>query len=205
MCDGATLPNRGMSMTKRMLSLVAVVACLSVASSGLGRAQTFKVEKFDIKGDGGTDYVAVEAATGRVFVSRGTHMMVVDGATGKVRRRHPEHAGCARRRHRHQSRSRLHDQRRRLDRHDVRSEDARRDQADQGGAGRSRRHHVRRARRQDHPDESQPPDRHAHRDRSEDRRHRRRPSNSRTTRPKAPPPTARGTSSSTTRARTRSR
>ena len=48
------------------------------------RAQTFKVEKFDIKGEGGTDYVAVEAVTGRVFVSRGTHMMVVEGATGKV-------------------------------------------------------------------------------------------------------------------------
>jgi DNA-binding beta-propeller fold protein YncE len=47
-------------------------------------AQSFKVEKLDIKGDGGTDYVAVEAATGRVFVSRATHMMVVDGATGKV-------------------------------------------------------------------------------------------------------------------------
>ena len=49
-----------------------------------GQAQQFKVEKFDIKGDGGTDYVAVEAATGRVFVSRATHMMVVEGATGKV-------------------------------------------------------------------------------------------------------------------------
>jgi DNA-binding beta-propeller fold protein YncE len=42
------------------------------------------VEKFDIKGDGGTDYVTVESATGRVFVSRATHMMVVEGATGKV-------------------------------------------------------------------------------------------------------------------------
>jgi DNA-binding beta-propeller fold protein YncE len=50
----------------------------------IGHAQTFKVEKFDIKGDGGTDYVAVEPATGRVFVSRGTHMMVVEGSTGKV-------------------------------------------------------------------------------------------------------------------------
>jgi DNA-binding beta-propeller fold protein YncE len=49
-----------------------------------GSAQTFKVDKVDIKGDGGTDYVAVESATGRVFVSRGTHMMVVDGSTGKV-------------------------------------------------------------------------------------------------------------------------
>jgi DNA-binding beta-propeller fold protein YncE len=71
-------------MTKRGLSLAAIVACVSVASSGVGHAQAFKVEKFDIKGDGGTDYVAVEAATGRVFVSRGTHMMVVNGKTGAV-------------------------------------------------------------------------------------------------------------------------
>jgi len=47
-------------------------------------AQTFKVDKYDLKGDGGTDYVAVEPSTGRVFVARQTHMMVVDGATGKV-------------------------------------------------------------------------------------------------------------------------
>src|SRR6185312_4202786 len=61
------------------------VICLAIlAAPGFSAAQTFKVQKFDIKGDGGTDYVAVEAATGRVFVSRGTHMMVVDGATGKV-------------------------------------------------------------------------------------------------------------------------
>ena len=63
---------------------LAVLFAFSALVAGVGHAQTFKVEKFDIKGDGGTDYVAVEAATGRVFVSRGTHMMVVDGATGKV-------------------------------------------------------------------------------------------------------------------------
>jgi hypothetical protein len=39
----------------------------SVAAPSIGHAQTFKVEKFDIKGQGGTDYVAVEAATGRGF------------------------------------------------------------------------------------------------------------------------------------------
>src|SRR5579863_8353109 len=54
------------------------------ASGFIAQAQTFKAEKFDIKGDGGTDYVAVEAATGHVFVSRASHMMVVDGPTGKV-------------------------------------------------------------------------------------------------------------------------
>jgi DNA-binding beta-propeller fold protein YncE len=69
-------------MTKRALTLAVVFALTSLASSGL--AQTFKVEKFDIKGEGGTDYVAVEAATGRVFVSRGTHMMIVNGKTGAV-------------------------------------------------------------------------------------------------------------------------
>jgi DNA-binding beta-propeller fold protein YncE len=48
------------------------------------RAQTFKVAKYDIGGEGGTDYVTAEPGTGRVFVSRGTHVMVVDGKTGKV-------------------------------------------------------------------------------------------------------------------------
>jgi len=61
-----------------------MVLAASLTVAGAAAAQTFKVEKYDIKGDGGTDYVAVEAATGHVFVSRQTHMMVVDGATGKV-------------------------------------------------------------------------------------------------------------------------
>src|SRR3954447_19435779 len=64
--------------------LIALLALFAAVVPRVSRAQTFKVEKFDIKGDGGTDYVAVESATGRVFVSRGTHMMVVDGASGKV-------------------------------------------------------------------------------------------------------------------------
>ena len=71
-------------MTRNLLPALALLSAAIVAAPGVGNAQTFKVEKFDIKGDGGTDYVAVEAATGHVFVSRGTHMMVVDGATGKV-------------------------------------------------------------------------------------------------------------------------
>ncbi len=70
-------------MTRRTLTPL-VVLLLALAAPGIGRAQTFKVEKFDIKGEGGTDYVAVEASSGRVFVSRSTHMMVVEGATGKV-------------------------------------------------------------------------------------------------------------------------
>jgi len=71
-------------MIKRLLTPFALLFVSSLAAPGIGHAQAFKVEKFDIKADGGTDYVAVEGATGRVFVSRGTHMMVVEGATGKV-------------------------------------------------------------------------------------------------------------------------
>src|SRR5947199_3639197 len=72
------------SMIRRLLTALVMLSAASLAAPGIGHAQAFKVEKFDIKGDGGTDYVAVEAATGRVFVSRATHMMVIEGATGKV-------------------------------------------------------------------------------------------------------------------------
>jgi YVTN family beta-propeller protein len=68
-----------MQHMRRGLALLAILAAPAICG-----AQTFKVQRYDIKGDGGTDYVSVEAATGRVFVSRGTHMMVVDGATGRV-------------------------------------------------------------------------------------------------------------------------
>ena len=70
-------------MTRRLLTAFALFSVTGLAALA-SQAPTFKVEKVDIKGDGGTDYVAVEAATGRVFVSRSTHMMVVEGATGKV-------------------------------------------------------------------------------------------------------------------------
>src|SRR5438045_6966570 len=74
----------GKTMTKKILeAFVFLSACILISPDRVD-AQTFKVEKFDIKGEGGTDYVAVEAATGRVFVSRANHMMVVEGATGKV-------------------------------------------------------------------------------------------------------------------------
>ena len=60
----------------------AMVAALAFPAALM--AQTYKVEKFDIGGTGRTDYVTAEPGTGRVFVSRSTHVMVVDGATGKV-------------------------------------------------------------------------------------------------------------------------
>src|ERR1043165_10300389 len=71
-------------MQKPAAFALIAVSLVWLGSSRPAAAQAFKVEKFDIKGEGGTDYVTFEPATGRVFVSRSTHMMVVEGATGKV-------------------------------------------------------------------------------------------------------------------------
>src|SRR5438874_11436698 len=63
----------------------ATVAVLFAASLAMpGAAQQFKVAKYSIGGDGGTDYLTAEPGTGRVFVSRSTHVMVIDGASGKA-------------------------------------------------------------------------------------------------------------------------
>src|SRR6266571_4573216 len=70
-----------------MLTHARIVPALLLAALAWPRAsaaQTFKVQKYSIGGDGGTDYLTAEAGTTRVFVSRGTHVMVVDGVTGKV-------------------------------------------------------------------------------------------------------------------------
>src|SRR5215831_2813162 len=74
---------RGGCMVKQLFVWSVLLAVVNVAVP-VACAQTFKVEKWDIKGDGGTDYITAEAGTARVFVSRGTHVMVVDGPTGKV-------------------------------------------------------------------------------------------------------------------------
>ena len=71
-------------MTRRSAATTVLLLATLVALPRLARAQTFKVARFNIGGDGGTDYLTAEPGTGRVFVSRGTHVMVVDGATGKV-------------------------------------------------------------------------------------------------------------------------
>jgi DNA-binding beta-propeller fold protein YncE len=71
-----------------MISRSAVAPVLLIVAAlawpRVSPAQTFKVAKYNIGGDGGTDYLTAEPGTGRVFVSRGTHVMVVDGSTGKV-------------------------------------------------------------------------------------------------------------------------
>ena len=71
-------------MTKNSLPIPAIILALGLAGPHIASAQTFKVDRFSIGGEGGTDYLTAEPGTGRVFVSRGTHVMVIDGRTGKV-------------------------------------------------------------------------------------------------------------------------
>src|SRR5438128_725023 len=71
-------------MTRHVLRALVLSFAAGLTVAAASDAPKFNVEKFDIKGEGGTDYIAADAATGRVFVSRSTHMMVVDGPSGKV-------------------------------------------------------------------------------------------------------------------------
>jgi len=64
----------------RLLAALAIAASLTPA---LAPAQKFTATKVDIGGEGGFDYLSVDEATGRVFVSRGTRIQVVD-ASGKA-------------------------------------------------------------------------------------------------------------------------
>ena len=71
-------------MSGQWIAVSALAMAGALAWPGAGQAQSFKVAKYSIGGEGGTDYLTAEPGTGRVFVSRGTHAMVVDGTTGKV-------------------------------------------------------------------------------------------------------------------------
>ena len=60
------------------------LALTTLAFPAMLSAQTFTTQKWNIGGDGFFDYMSVDPGSGHVFVSRGTHIMVVDGATGQV-------------------------------------------------------------------------------------------------------------------------
>src|SRR6266481_1221839 len=71
-------------MHKSSSQVLALLIAAVLVWPAAGSAQAFKVAKYSIGGDGGTDYLTAESGTGRVFVSRSSHVMVIDGASGKV-------------------------------------------------------------------------------------------------------------------------
>ena len=64
--------------------LLASLLTTTLAFALQAQSPTFTVSKLSIGGEGGTDYITAEPGTGRVFVSRQTHFMVIEGATGRV-------------------------------------------------------------------------------------------------------------------------
>jgi DNA-binding beta-propeller fold protein YncE len=68
--------------TTRMV--LAVVALSFITGPVFGQASWQVTNTFHVGGDGGWDYVTVDSQTHRVYVTRTTHTMAIDGETGKV-------------------------------------------------------------------------------------------------------------------------
>jgi DNA-binding beta-propeller fold protein YncE len=82
-----------MANTMRRFIVAAMALLIGAGFTTSVQSQTFTVEKFSIGGDGGTDYLTAEPGTGRIFISRGSHVMVVDGNKGTVLGDIPETPG----------------------------------------------------------------------------------------------------------------
>ena len=59
-------------------------SCLPVAAQSMGGSGYHLVKKVKLGGTGGWDYLELDAATRRLFISRGTHYIVVDPDQGKI-------------------------------------------------------------------------------------------------------------------------
>src|ERR1700734_3621911 len=68
----------------RILSLVLPALLISSTLPILAQANWSVANTVHIGGEGAWDYVTVDPATHRVFVTRSTHTQAIDGATGKV-------------------------------------------------------------------------------------------------------------------------
>jgi DNA-binding beta-propeller fold protein YncE len=69
---------------KQMAGFALPVLLISGAMQVSAQADWGVVNTIHVGGDGAWDYVAVDPATHRVFVTRATHTQAIDGATGKV-------------------------------------------------------------------------------------------------------------------------
>lgn len=69
--------------TKSGLWMVAVIVCLAGAALAAAGPGYHVVNTFKLGGDGGWDYLTADASARRIYISRGTHVMVVDADSGK--------------------------------------------------------------------------------------------------------------------------
>jgi DNA-binding beta-propeller fold protein YncE len=70
---------------KMRIAALSTLALLLAGTLPAGAQAMWKVTKtVHVGGDGGWDYLTVDPGTHRLFVTRSTHTMAIDGATGKV-------------------------------------------------------------------------------------------------------------------------
>ena len=71
-------------MRRLALSVLVFVFVLCVAGAGFAAAQYEVKQKYVLGGEGGWDYLTYDPAGNRLFISHGTHVLVVDPAKGTV-------------------------------------------------------------------------------------------------------------------------
>ena len=69
-------------MRKGLLFLVGLTVCAATVHADVPKYGV--IAKWQVGGDGGWDYVSMDSPNHMLYLSRGTHMMVVDTETGKV-------------------------------------------------------------------------------------------------------------------------
>ena len=77
-----------MRLRLRLLSLLLLAATVFAAASGY-----HLIRKIPLGGEGGWDYLTFDSDSGRLFISRATHVIVLDTASGKVVGDIPDTAG----------------------------------------------------------------------------------------------------------------
>lgn len=71
-------------MPRVPIVLAAALVFTPLAAPTPATAQAFTATRVDVGGAGGHDYLTADPSTGRLFISRGTHVMVVDAGSGRV-------------------------------------------------------------------------------------------------------------------------
>lgn len=69
-------------MNTRLVLIAAF--CAALATPAVSQGEYRILGSYTLGGDGGWDYLNLDPATGNLFITRGSHVMVVDPATGKL-------------------------------------------------------------------------------------------------------------------------
>src|SRR6266404_7469089 len=80
-------------MRKQILFALVIACALGTSVKAFAPAKYEVKQKYVLGGDGGWDYLTFDAAGKRLFISRGTHVMVVDPYKGSVVGDIPDTAG----------------------------------------------------------------------------------------------------------------